>query len=247
MTAIKAPFSEPPAENSAAGKTVIITGAGSGIGRPTAVSFNRAGAGRIILLGRDETKLQETQKLLSAHSSIYSVSVTDEKGLTDIAAALGTKGILVLSAGYVSTLAPIKEAPTDEWWQSFETNVKGTMIPSKVFLPTANPERAAIIGITSALLTLPAETTATASAYFTSKLAVVKFTEYLAAENPTVFLLQPYTQELSTPLSSENPEAIRRDFPWIHEADFLRGRHVWANWDVQELKTKAENIKSTCC
>lgn len=71
------------------------------------------------------------------------------------------------------------------------------MLPSKVFLPTANPEHAAIIGIATAVMAFSSQSTAGGSAYFTSKLALIKLMEYLAAENPKVFTaaIQPGMHE----------------------------------------------------
>ncbi|KAL4869150.1 hypothetical protein BDV12DRAFT_196583 [Aspergillus spectabilis] len=55
--------------------------------------------------------------------------------MIDVAAAVGTWNVLILDAGYLSIPAPLKDGSTDEWWLNIETNVKGTMIASKVFLP----------------------------------------------------------------------------------------------------------------
>lgn len=60
------------------------------------------------------------------------------------------------------------------------------MIPVKAFLPTANPSHAAIVGLTTAVI-FPPSIQPGLSAYITSKLALVKFIEYVAAENPNVF------------------------------------------------------------
>ncbi|KAK3173134.1 hypothetical protein OEA41_006463 [Lepraria neglecta] len=138
------------------GKTIIITGAvspsssqqsrlskdpnttpltplhlkGSGIGRETASTFATAGAHRIILLGRNEATLAETKAQLpptSAICSIQAVSITDEKALNDVAAGVGTWGILVCNAAFLSSPAAVAETHVDDWWQSFEV---GSLSPS---------------------------------------------------------------------------------------------------------------------
>jgi NADP-dependent 3-hydroxy acid dehydrogenase YdfG len=43
------------------------------------------------------------------------VSVTDEKALKSVAAAVGTWDILILGAGYIATPKPIKDSEIDEW------------------------------------------------------------------------------------------------------------------------------------
>lgn len=243
-------------ELSAAGKTVIITGAGSGIGRATALSFARAGASNIVLIGRTKATLQETQGLLPCSSSVHVASVTDEKSISDIAAAVGAWDVLVLAAGYLSKPVSIQESTTEEWWQSFETNIKGTMVTSKAFLPAANPSHAAIIAL-SAGIVLPPTMLKGLSAYATSKLALIKVIEYLAVENPSLFAAALHPGIIETTMfkkTGADPASLPLDalelpgdfMVWLtsKEASFLNGRYVWANWDVDELKAKAEEIQA---
>ncbi|KAL4942336.1 hypothetical protein BDV06DRAFT_211920 [Aspergillus oleicola] len=244
-------------ELSAAGKTVVITGAGSGIGRATALSFASAGANRIILIGRDEIKLKETQEALprNLETSFHAASVTDENAITLVATETGSWDVLVLAAGYLADQVPLKDTPVNEWWQSFETNVKGTMIPAKAFLPTAT-SGAAIIGLTTAI-PFPAAVGKGLSAYITSKFAVARILEYVAAENPSVFTaaLNPGTihtamlDKLGADPAGQAFDSV--DLPadfmvWLtsKEASFLRGRVVFANWDVEELKLRAQEIQN---
>lgn len=136
--------------------------------------------------------------------------MTDEKALVDIAAVTGTWDILILAAGYLAGPASIRESSVDDWWKSFEvclpasffipyflrnpratltrsqTNVKGTMLATHVFLPTANPTHAAVVALTAAVV-FPASKLNGLSAYISSKLALIKMMEFLAAENPTIF------------------------------------------------------------
>lgn len=60
------------------------------------------------------------------------------------------------------------------------------MIASKVFLPTANPTRAAVVALAAAVV-FPAARLVNLSAYISSKLALIKLMEFLAVENPAVF------------------------------------------------------------
>jgi short-subunit dehydrogenase len=61
------------------------------------------------------------------------------------------------------------------------------MISVKVFLPTANKSHASVIGLTAAITLLPAMLVGL-SAYISSKLALVKVLEFLAIENPNLFV-----------------------------------------------------------
>lgn len=68
---------------SMSGKTVLVTGASSGIGRATAVMQSKLGA-RVILNGRNETALQETLSLLHGSGHVVSVfDMSDINGLPD--------------------------------------------------------------------------------------------------------------------------------------------------------------------
>ncbi|KAL9118806.1 MAG: hypothetical protein Q9187_004638, partial [Circinaria calcarea] len=265
-------------ELSVAGKTVVVTGAGSGIGRETAFAFVNAGAKQIALLGRNEQNLMETKNQLSSNNtscSTYTVDVVDEKVLKDVAAAVGTWDVLILSAGFVSSPASIAETAGDDWWQNFEINVKGTMTTARAFLPTANPSHAAVLGVTTGVSALPPAMLPGLSAYISSKLAQVKFLEFLGAENPNLFVASVHPGMVDTTIfrkSGAQPDALPMDkddplvsrmmvntdiglltvqlpahfMVWLvsPEAAFLKGRLVWANWDVDELKSQAQEIQS---
>jgi NAD(P)-dependent dehydrogenase (short-subunit alcohol dehydrogenase family) len=90
------------------GRTVLITGASSGIGRGAAIQVSRMG-GRVVALGRSPEKLDETLRLLegSGHRC-YSVELTElenaEARLADISKETGPLGGLVYSAGVAETV-----------------------------------------------------------------------------------------------------------------------------------------------
>ncbi|UQC73595.1 short chain dehydrogenase [Colletotrichum lupini] len=246
-------------ELSAAGKTIIVAGAGSGIGRETALAFAAAGAARVSLLGRTEAAIAETAASLpsSVQSDVHAVDITDEQTLIKVAAAIGKWDILVLASGYVSSPSPVAGSATDDWWQSFETNTKGTYLVSKVFLPTANPSHASIVALTTGTTALPAVALPGLSAYMASKLAQTKIIEFLAAENPNIFAVTLHPGMVETDIftkSGAKAEALPMDkvqLPahftvWLAspEAAFLNGRTVWANWDVEELKKGTSAIQS---
>ncbi|KAH6638559.1 hypothetical protein BKA67DRAFT_596360 [Truncatella angustata] len=210
-------------ELSAAGKTVVITGAGSGIGRETAIAYATAGAASIVLLGRHVSK------------KVFSVDVTEKDALQRVASAIGSWDVLILAAGHVSDPSPIASASTDSWWQDFETNVKATFLGIMVFLPTKNESNATVLALTSGAVALPSSLQTGLSAYASSKLAQIKLIDFLASDGAN-----------ANALPIDQVQLPAHFLVWMSssEATFLKGRSVWANWDVDELKAQAKEIKS---
>lgn len=247
-------------ELSAAGKTVVIIGAGSGIGQEASLAFAAAGAAHVVLLGRTEATLKETASRVASATPAVTNSVrvcdlTKEETLRDAAAAIGTWQILIIASGYAAQPSSILSADMDDWWQAFETNVKGTLLAARAFIPTADPQHAALLGLTTGVTPMPAAYLARLSAYVSSKLAKTKVYEYLAAENPGIFIATVHPGFVLTDIFSTtgaNPNEVPMDekrlpahfLVWMAspEASFIRGRSVWANWDVDELKALEPKI-----
>ncbi len=81
------------------GKTVLVTGASSGIGRATAVECSRMGA-RLCITGRDAQRLDETFRTLEGEGHIQiTADLTDEGQIMDLAAGLPMLDGVVHSAG----------------------------------------------------------------------------------------------------------------------------------------------------
>jgi NADP-dependent 3-hydroxy acid dehydrogenase YdfG len=102
---------------------LVRSSKGSGIGRETALTFAKAGAKHLVLIGRTEADLVETQKQIpenSATSSIFPISVTDEAGIRKVAEAVGTWDILILGATHKGIKGPIVSTNISEWWESYE-------------------------------------------------------------------------------------------------------------------------------
>ncbi|KAH6603582.1 hypothetical protein Trco_008357 [Trichoderma cornu-damae] len=251
-------------ELSASGKTVVITGAGTGIGRETAAAFAAAGAARIALLGRTEDSLRQTASALpsAVSSSVHVVDVTQEDVLAQVAGAIGTWDVLVLGAGHICAPTTIAASDFEEFWQCFEvtmfTNIKGTYASVHAFLPTANAVHASIVALTTGVATLPASQVPGLSAYMSAKLAQTKLIEFLAAEHPNLFAASVHPGMVETSIftkSGASAESLPMDkvqlpahfIVWLTspEAAFLTGRSVWANWDVDELKKKTDSIQQS--
>lgn len=187
------------AELLASSKTVLITGGGRGIGAAIAESFAQANASNIIIVGRNHASLNEVKfRLEGSYSTqvhILPVDITQkldlEKALTTVTNKIGHVDVLIQNAGYLHDLGPIDSVDVDEFWRTFEVNVKGWQIVLQAFLKVATTH-ATVISLTSFLGWVPPSIYATAG-YAASKAALDKLIQYLSTERPDlrVFSLNP--------------------------------------------------------
>ncbi|KAM0794046.1 hypothetical protein BDR22DRAFT_827265 [Usnea florida] len=244
---------------SAAAKTILITAGATGIGFCIAQNFAIAGAQHIILLARRTDVLEKSTTELSATYPgttfhYFTSSITDHAKIrhvfSEIRSKISSIDVLVTSAAYPPALANTLDLPTQELLLSFDTNLFANINLVHEFLShTPAPCREKVIlDISSAVayLMIPKR-----SAYSVSKLA---FTQWLAR------LQQELVDDESIRIHSFHPGSVWTDcirglgmskesFAWddvqlpgqfavwlaSKEAAFLKGRFVWANWDVEEL------------
>ncbi|HEV7948467.1 MAG TPA: SDR family NAD(P)-dependent oxidoreductase [Glaciihabitans sp.] len=120
-----------------AGKTVIVTGAGSGIGRATASRVAREG-GRVIAVDISSERLEE---FVASHPEADIVAVTgditDDGSIAAIVAAAGERiDALANVAGIMDDMTPVHEASDAVWDRVFAINVTGTMKLMRAVVPT---------------------------------------------------------------------------------------------------------------
>jgi NADP-dependent 3-hydroxy acid dehydrogenase YdfG len=113
---------------SLSGKTAVVTGASSGIGRAIAEKLGGAGA-RVYLAGRTAAAMDESKKRIESAGGKATPAVTDVRDTAQVQALVeraaeesGRLDIMVNNAG-VSHPSPILEADPQEWRDMFETNV----------------------------------------------------------------------------------------------------------------------------
>ena len=191
-------------ELSANGKTIVITGAGRGIGREIALGYASANAKQIALIGRTIETLASTKAEIEARyphvtASIHVADVANEGGVREVSNKIGAWDILISNAGALMDDTSIEKADVDQWWRIFETNVKGSMIIAKSFLPTRN-KGAAIVSLSASIVNVPASVPPAAwqSAYTASKMAQVKLFEHIAAENSDIFVVSVHPGVIQT-------------------------------------------------
>lgn len=113
------------------GKTMIVTGASSGIGRQCAVTCSFLGA-RVILTGRNESRLQETLSMMDGKTEhkVCSIDLTDYEevgiGIEEIIKETGPVDGLINCAG-ISTTLPLNLVNTVKMEEFFNINVQAAV------------------------------------------------------------------------------------------------------------------------
>lgn len=163
----------------------VVTGAGRGIGRASAIALAKRGCD-VVLLGRSQDELDEAAARVREESRRALVLHCDVTSGAELAAAssetqraFGPPTVVVANAGIVRRGA-VHEMSEADWDEVVAVNLKGTFLTARAFLPSmreANRGRFVAIGSISSTLG-----TAGQSAYCASKWGVVGFVKSLAEE-----------------------------------------------------------------
>lgn len=163
-------------------KTVVITGAGSGIGAGIAQKVAQAGQ-RAVLWDLSDSS-QAIAQAIGAGAFAVQCDVTDPASVTQALrttiARTGTIEGLVCSAGITGPNVPLIDYDLNAWKQVFEVNVHGLMLCNQaVARQMVNANKGRIVNIASVA---GKEGNPNASAYSASKAAVIGLTKSLGKE-----------------------------------------------------------------
>ena len=135
-----------------AGKTAIVTGASSGIGRATAAALAGAGA-RLALGARRVERLEELAEELSGEHLVAALDVTDPEScrvfVERAVGALAKVDILVNNAGLALGRAPLAEGSEEDDRMMLETNVLGLVRMTRLVLPHMEDWRGHVVNLGS--------------------------------------------------------------------------------------------------
>ena len=165
---------------------VLITGALTGIGRTTALSFAEKNA-RLVVSGRREAEGAALEALLRQHGAEALFIPADVRREDDVRAlidgavrAFGRLDVLVNNAGVEGTPGPVNEVLVEAYNAMFETNVLGTLLGMKHALRVMRAQGSGnIVNISSSMGERGA---ANMALYAASKHAVEGFTKSAAIE-----------------------------------------------------------------
>ena len=167
------------------GKTALITGASSGIGKAIAKQLANEGA-QVLLLARNEARLKQVEKEINAAGGqvhYYIVDLADAEAVVNVAkhieSEVGTPDILVNNAGG-GCWKYIQETSADEAWKIMEVPYFAAFNLTRAFLPEMlkrNSGHIVNISSVSSRFVWPG-----ATAYHAARWAVKGFTEALRAD-----------------------------------------------------------------
>ncbi|WP_176599210.1 MULTISPECIES: SDR family NAD(P)-dependent oxidoreductase [Sphingobium] len=167
------------------GKAVIVTGAGSGIGRATALAFAREGA-RVLIADIREDRIAETVDLIhqeggTAKPFRVDVSVAAEvNAMVDAAVkAFGQLDVLFSNAAIVDKGAACADIDDDLWARIMDVNVAGTFYAIRAALPYLVKSKGNVV-VTASIASFGG--LGGGAAYTASKFGVVGLVNQLAVE-----------------------------------------------------------------
>jgi NAD(P)-dependent dehydrogenase (short-subunit alcohol dehydrogenase family) len=139
------------------GRTALVTGAGSGIGRAVALAFAREGAD-VVVAGRRREPLDETVALVEEAGGKALAVTADVSRAADIRAVVeaavdhfGSLDVAVNNAGVFRGGSPVADLPEEDWYAQLDINVTGVFLAlqAEVRRMRTQPAGGAIVNIAS--------------------------------------------------------------------------------------------------
>lgn len=200
-----------------AGRTAIITGGASGLGKSVARRIVAEG-GAVILWDMNADALAATQAEVGA-TAVVALDVSDPAAVAraakDSAAALGKVDVLVCSAGITGATVPVQEFPLDSWRRVIDINLNGLFYCCREVVPHLIANGYGRIANVASVA--GKEGNPNASAYSASKAGVIGLTKSLGKEladkNVIVNALTPATFE--SPILGQLPAS---------QVDYMRSK-----------------------
>lgn len=217
-------------------KTILITGATSGIGKATAELLAKQG-NRIIICGRRSEVLETVKTELSQYTEIFSL-LFDVRNLKEVEAAIDSLpenwkeiDVLINNAGNAHGLDPLSAGKTDDWDSMIDGNVKGLLYVSKMIIPIMKTKNLGhIINISSVAAR---QTYANGVVYCATKKAVDVISEGMRLE----------LTEFGIKVTNIQPGAVETDFSLVRfKGDSEKASTVYAGYDALKAEDIADAI-----
>lgn len=162
------------------GKTVLVTGASSGIGRATAIECSKLGA-KVVITARHEERLKETLSALEGDGhQLILCEVTSDDDLTNLVETVPVLDGLVCNAG-INKLVPIRQLKAEDLNHIFEVNTFSSIILLQKLMKKKKLAEDASVVYTSSISGIGAAAVGE-SMYIASKGALSAFVKAAALE-----------------------------------------------------------------
>lgn len=195
-------------------KTIVVTGAGSGIGRAVAQRFASEGW-QVALVGRTLETLSETLSLLGpdaqSRCAAFMCDVSKAPEVDAMAAAVLTRfrhvAVLVNAAGINVPRRSLREVSLDDWHRVVDTNLHGAYYCIRAFLPSMRAEGdGTVVNINSDVGKLARDLAG--PAYVTSKFGMTGLTQQINAEERSngIRATSIFPRDVNTPLLDKRPQ-----------------------------------------
>jgi NADP-dependent 3-hydroxy acid dehydrogenase YdfG len=216
-------------------KTILITGASSGIGKATAELFAKNGA-RLILCGRRQERLDQLKDSLNTEVHLLNFDVRDRTAIFKSIESLPSQwkqiDVLINNAGNAHGLDPVQTANLDDWDAMIDGNVKGVMYVTKAILPQMIERKTGQIINLGSIAGL--EVYPNGNVYCASKFAVDAFTQGLRID------LNPY----GIRVGAIHPGLVETEFSMVRfKGDETRSKNVYATITALQAEDIANAIE----
>ncbi|MFC9095046.1 SDR family NAD(P)-dependent oxidoreductase [Streptomyces sp. NPDC057072] len=203
------------------GRTALVTGAGSGIGRAIAQALAAEGA-RVVVAGRRREPLDETVRLIEERGGTALAATADVARPGDAEALVrvavdhyGSLDVAVNNAGVFRGGGPLADLPEADWHSQLDINVSGMFLAlrAQIRRMRTQPSGGAIVNVSSTFG--PHTTTPGAAAYSASKAAVTALSRGAALDHirdgVRINVVSPGATDTPMSLRSGETEARRTE------------------------------------
>ena len=215
-------------------KTILITGATSGIGKATAIHFAALGA-RLILCGRRQERLNQLKEDLPTVVHTLNFDVRDKasvfKAIDSLPESFKNIDVLLNNAGNAHGLHDVIEANLDDWDTMIDGNVKGVLYVTKAILPCMTERKSGHIINVGSIAGL--EVYPKGNVYCASKSALNAFTQGLRID------LNP----LGIRIGAVHPGLVETEFSKVRfKGDVNRAKSVYSQLEALQAEDIANTI-----
>ncbi|KAI9881749.1 MAG: hypothetical protein M1823_006540 [Watsoniomyces obsoletus] len=207
------------------------------------VSLARAGASAIAVLARSSLSQTVDMALAAAKQAgraaprflELAVDMTDrsvvEEAAVTVEREFGRLDVLVNNAGYLEKWLPLAETDPEEWWRTWEVNLRGCYLMDRAFIPLL------LKGGDKTIVTV------TSAGGLSKRRGLVAYCIHPGGVPTGLALNMPKSMHF---VLEDQPELAGDTLVWLtkEKRDWLADRYVSVGWDMEELLAKKNRIVS---